>query len=124
MRLLPSAFWTQWLGERGFEADHVKPKRRYPDLAEEVSNLTWACARCNSIKSDDIDGIDPTSLVSLTLFNPNEECWVRHFSGHPDGKIRGMTATGRATGKRLKLNEELLLLELRAALYEVAWWPA
>ena len=111
-------------GEVGFEVDHVKPKSRYPDLAEEISNLTWACARCNRKKADHVDGFDPKSLVFLTLLNPNEECWARHFSALLGGKVHGETATGGATIERLKLNEEPLLVEQRAELYETGWWPA
>lgn len=117
-------FGRNGLGERGFEVDHIKPKRREPDLALEISNLAWACVRCNSKKSDHIDGVDSASRKMSQLFNPNQDFWKQHFSGHPDGKIHGMTAKGRATSERLKFNAEPFLLEFRSDLYAEKWWPA
>ena len=117
-------FGRNALGERGFEVDHIKPKSREPDLDLEISNLTWACVRCNSQKSDHIDGKDPISQRIYQLFDPNQDGWNQHFSGHPDGKIHGMTAKGRTTGERLKFNAERLLLDLRSDLYAEKWWPA
>ena len=112
------------VGQRSFEVDHIKPKSRFRELSEEIANLTWACVQCNGAKSDHIDGLDPETWQSFPLFNPNKEHWKSHFSGQPDGKIRGLTATGRATSRRLKLNLESILLELRADGYAAGWWPA
>lgn len=117
-------FGRNGLGEYGFGVDHIKPKSRHPELVMEISNLTWACGRCNRKKSNYVEGFDPKSRAFYTLFNPNEEPWVRHFSGRPDGKIHGVTTTGRATGERLRLNVESLLLELRSEGYAAGWWPA
>lgn len=112
------------LGQRGFEVDHIKPQSRYPELAERIENLAWACVRCNGKKGDHIDGRDPETGEFHSLMNPNEEDWEGHFSGHSDGKIHGITATGRATGERLKFNTEQFLLELRSDGYAAGWWPA
>ena len=112
------------LGSRGFEVDHIKPKSRYPELADTATNLAWACVRCNGKKSDHVDGFDPETSEFLPLFHPNRERWGRHFWGRSDGKIHRITATGRATGERLKLNAEPILLEFRSDGYAAGWWPA
>lgn len=112
------------IGERGFEVDHIMPRSQYPALAMVIINLTWACVRCNGKKSDYTNGFDPDSGRFHDLFNPNREHWMSHFSSRADGKIHGLTTTGRATGERLKLNAERMLLELRADGYEAGWWPA
>lgn len=117
-------FGHNGLGELGFETDHIKPKAHYAELTMEISNLTWACGRCNRKKADHVDGFDPQSGAFYSLFNPNEESWVRHFSGRPDGKIHGVTTKGRATSERLTLNTEPVLLELRAEGHAAGWWPA
>lgn len=117
-------FGRNGLGLRGFEVDHIKPKSRYPQLADTVTNLAWACVRCNGKKSDHIEGFDPETSKFLALFHPKKECWERHFSGRSDGKVHGVTATGRATGQRLELNTEPILLELRSDGYAAGWWPA
>lgn len=117
-------FGRNTLGSRGFEVDHIKPQSLYPKLASVVTNLAWACVRCNGKKSDHVDGFDPETRKFLPLFHPKKERWEQHFSGRSDGKVHGVTSTGRATGERLELNTEPILLELRSDGYAVEWWPA
>lgn len=37
---------------RGINVDHVKPRRLFPDLALELSNLQILCGRCNKAKGN------------------------------------------------------------------------
>ena len=66
-------------GSRGFEADHIKPKSRYPELTDTVTNLAWACVRCNGKKSDHVEGFDAETSKFLPLFHPKKERWERHL---------------------------------------------
>src|SRR5258708_5315977 len=49
--------------------DHIKPRKRYPDLALEVSNLQVLCAKCNKGKGgrDQTDWRKPTVAMALDL---------------------------------------------------------
>lgn len=44
----------QCCGSRGpLNVDHIKPRRKYPELEMEISNLQVLCADCNAGKGDD-----------------------------------------------------------------------
>ena len=53
------------------EIDHITPESRggIPD----ENNLFLACPMCNSHKSDRIEAADPTSGMTIRLFNPRAE---------------------------------------------------
>lgn len=111
-------------GRVEFEVDHIVPQSLDSQLANEVSNLVWACIRCNRNKSSYVDGYDEQSERMLSLFNPRNERWFSHFMGTWDGKIHGRTGTGRATTHRLAFNSEPVVLRHRKRGFEENWWPA
>lgn len=41
------------VGVEGFHIDHFRPKKNFPELETEPSNLVLACSKCNILKSDD-----------------------------------------------------------------------
>ena len=61
------------------------------------------CVFCNRHKGPNIAGIDPKSRKIVPLFNPRRHKWSRHFRW--DGPVLvGLTPTGRATVRVLKIN--------------------
>ena len=70
-----------------------------------LNNLGWACARCNERKGTNLSGVDPDTNRVVRLFNPRRDRWARHFIW--EGlRIRGLTATGRATAWLLEFNSD------------------
>ena len=84
-----------------------------------LDNLAWACPRCNERKGANLSGVDPDPNRVVRLFNPRRDVWARHFAWEAP-RIRGLTATGRATAwllefnsdERLKVREGLRMLGL------------
>jgi hypothetical protein len=67
------------------------------------ANLALACFDCNRFKGPNIASLDPITGELVALFNPRTQKWSEHF--HLDGgKIRPLTAVGRATEIMLRLN--------------------
>ena len=100
-----------------FHLEHIRP-RRHGGLGL-LGNLAWACARCNERKGTNLSGVDPDTNRVVRLFNPQRDVWARHYVW--EGlRIRGLTATGRATAwlleynsdERLKLRQGLRMLGL------------
>jgi len=68
-----------------------------------MSNLAWACFRCNVSKGSNISSYDPYTGQLTPLFNPRTQRWRTHFI--LDGPyIRGRTAGGRVTIAVLNMN--------------------
>ena len=86
-----------------FHLEHIRARRHGgPDS---LANLAWACARCNERKGPNLSGVDPDTNRVVRLFNPRRAAWSRHF-GWEGTRIRGLTATGRATAWLLEFNSE------------------
>lgn len=103
------------------EFDHLHPEALGGPT--ERANLWLACTRCNDFKGDRIDGIDPETGESVTLFNPRTQRWAEHFAWSTSGThILGLTPTGRAAVVALRLNNEFILVT-RQFWVEAGWWP-
>jgi uncharacterized protein (TIGR02646 family) len=89
------------------DVEHVYPKRHRPDLVVAWTNLTLACAVCNTFKAHYYSTTSP-------LVHPYEEDPATHvvFLGPMVFHIPG-DAKGERTWKRLRLNR-VELLERRA----------
>lgn len=97
-----------------FAVEHIVPEVR--GGATETSNLALSCLGCNSFKGTFVMGNDPATERDVSLFHPRRHRWSDHFAWSPDTTyIIGLTATGRATVIRLRLNRPGLV-NLRAAL--------
>jgi len=72
---------------------------------DEISNLAWACARCNHYKGPNIASIDPDSGQLVALFNPRKDSWPDHFELR-NTFIVGLTPVGRVTARLLEMNAE------------------
>jgi len=71
--------------------------------ATTLDNLAWACPGCNLHKSDRVEGTDPDTGASASLFHPRAQQWREHFSWEEHSLV-GHTPTGRATIVTLNLN--------------------
>jgi len=84
-------------------------------------NLALACAICNNNKGSDFATIDWATETIVPLFNPRRQQWSDHF--RLEGvEIIGITSTGLATAKLLRLNEPDRLL-FRQALLAAGLYP-
>ncbi|MEH1869922.1 MAG: HNH endonuclease signature motif containing protein [Nostoc sp.] len=88
-----------------FTVDHLIPKSI--GGSDELNNLALACRRCNERRYNFVAGYDPETKAIVPLFNPRQQIWSDHFLWSVNGRtIIGVTPTGRATCKRLDINDE------------------
>jgi hypothetical protein len=70
-------------------------------------NLAYSCGSCNSYKNQKTADVDEVSKVEVALFHPRLQKWSDHFEWSDDFKyVKGITPTGRATVKGLRLNRQ------------------
>lgn len=104
-----------------FEVEHVYPRARGGDDA--LDNLALACRSCNVRKLQATHATDPTTGVSVSLFNPRRDLWEDHFIFIAETReIVGRTPGGRATVRRLDLNRPQLL-RARLLWSALGWLP-
>jgi 5-methylcytosine-specific restriction endonuclease McrA len=85
-----------------FHVEHIIPKQHGgPDT---LSNLAYACLRCNLHKGPNLTGIDAVTRKITPLFNPRRHKWERHF-GWEKAALIGKTAIGRTTVDVLAIND-------------------
>ncbi|MCA9153263.1 MAG: HNH endonuclease [Planctomycetales bacterium] len=99
-----------------FEVDHVMPRTRGGTTIAE--NLSLACPRCNAFKWAHTTGIDPLTAEEIPLFDPRCQIWHEHFRWSESnlGEIVGVTACGRATINRLRMNASAIVVIRRLLL--------
>lgn len=99
------------------QIDHVIPTAA--DGKTELTNLCFACARCNLHKGATFEATDAETGETVTLFHPRSMDWNAHFEWVEDGLfIGGKTAIGRATIATLKMNNAYVV---RARLLWMKW---
>jgi hypothetical protein len=85
-----------------FQIEHIVAKQhRGKDV---LTNLAYACLRCNLCKGPNLSGMDPTTRRLTRLFNPRRHKWKRHFRWE-GATLIGMTAVGRTTVEVLATND-------------------
>lgn len=88
-----------------FEVEHIRPLARGGESGDE--NLALSCRSCNLYKADFVEAVDELRQQEVSLFNPRRDAWGEHFSiVEESGEILGLTACGRATVSRLRMNGE------------------
>ncbi len=91
-----------------FHCDHCKPEVAKGETS--LSNLAWACPRCNGSKGREEFANDPETSERVPLFNPRRDRWEEHFSWSEDHlKLIALSPTGRATRDRLKMNRPKII---------------
>lgn len=86
-----------------FHVEHVVATVHHVD--HRVTNLAWACPRCNLRKGPNLATIDPETGERVDVFNPRLLTWSEHLS-LVDGEIVGQTPIGRGTVRLLDMNNE------------------
>ena len=85
-----------------FHVEHVVPRQH--GGGDDPSNLALACHYCNLHKGPNLSGIDPEATLIVALFNPRQSTWAEHFEFR-GASIVGLTPTGRATVRLLRMND-------------------
>ena len=83
------------------EIDHVIAVKHGGQTG--LENLALCCVVCNRFKGSDIASIDPETGQLTPLFHPRLDSWDDHYEFR-NGEILGLTATGRATVRLLRMN--------------------
>ncbi|MCB0061005.1 MAG: HNH endonuclease [Caldilineaceae bacterium] len=87
-------------------------------------NLAFSCQGCNNHKFTSRSAIDPVTGETVPLYHPRLDEWSDHFTWSRDYQfIIGLTAKGRATVDRLRLNRDSVV-NLRRVLYLTGEHPA
>lgn len=104
-----------------FSVEHITPRIKAGET--ELDNLALSCQGCNNFKYTKTEGLDPATEQVVPLFNPRRQSWQDHFAWNDDYTlIIGLTPTGRATVRELKLNRDGLL-NLRRVLFAMGEHP-
>ena len=89
-----------------FAAEHIHPRSQGGTTT--LDNLALSCMGCNNAKYTHTSGYDDITEQTAPLFHPRRDNWADHFAW--DGvTIVPLTATGRVTITRLKLNRSGLI---------------
>ncbi len=103
------------------EIDHIVPVSA--GGLTTLDNLCLACVGCNGYKLAYVDGVDPQTGEIAPLFDPRRQVWGEHFEwGEGGAVVIGLTATGRATVARLRMNRERMVAARRLWI-EAGWHP-
>lgn len=93
----------------GFSIDHYLPQARYPELANEYSNLFWSCNHCNSFKRD--YPTEAAALKGYRFYRPDMDDPAEHFQAlevNPTRIEHLSEKIGRYTIEQLYLNRQSL----------------
>lgn len=87
-----------------FHADHVRPESK--GGISHYMNLCLCCPRCNQVRGNRTEAMDPQTGRRTALFNPRRDRWEAHFKWSLNfSRVVGITPKGRATVQALKLND-------------------
>lgn len=112
---------TQEFSPQPFTIEHIIPKSK--GGTDDLENLALACSACNNSKYDKIESLDPLTGRKALLYHPRNDEWNEHFMWNRDfTEIIGLTKTGRATVRALKLNRERIV-KIRKSLYLLGKHP-
>jgi len=98
---------AEWGGHRHFQVEHLRPKKLFPWLQAEYSNLLYACDVCNAYKGCDWPNNDPTPHTRGYL-DPCQYDYDQYFVLLEDGSIMGKTLAARYMVESLHLNRKQL----------------
>lgn len=103
------------------EVDHIHPQSK--GGTDNPDNLCAACPLCNGHKYNHETGFDPETQSEQPLFNPRLQDWSEHFTWSNDySQVVGVSAIGRATVERLKMNDQTVQ-NARRLWASVGWHP-
>ena len=91
-----------------FTLDHIQPEAL--GGTSTFDNLCFCCFWCNNYKQARTQARDPRTGQTVPLFHPRRDQWEEHFRWDAAcTRLRGRTATGRATVQTLRLNRASLV---------------
>lgn len=90
------------------EIDHIIAQKHGGQTT--ADNLALACLSCNRHQGTDLATFDPATGDIALLFNPRIQSWSDHFVLR-NGRLEGLTPTGRATAKLLTFNTPTRILQ-------------
>jgi 5-methylcytosine-specific restriction endonuclease McrA len=112
---------TMDVSTQRYEIEHITPISQGGEA--KIDNLALACRGCNSHKFTATEGYDEISKLVVRLFHPRKDHWHQHFAWDINPVyIKGLTAIGRATINRLKLNRPQLI-KVRTILLNISRHP-
>ncbi|WP_367211272.1 HNH endonuclease [Sphingobacterium sp. R2] len=104
-------------GIRNFHVEHYRPKGipRFSHLENDYSNLYYACAICNTFKSDDWPD-DPDEMLTKACYpDPSKVDYALLFGVDGiTGLATGKNLTGIYLSNKLYLNRAQLIIERRS----------
>lgn len=101
--------------------EHIRPVSKGGETT--FGNVCLACRSCNEFKGGSTEAIDPLTGEMASLFNPRTQRWSDHFAWSPDGaRVEGITAIGRATVVRLRMNNSVIIVARRRWVI-IGWHP-
>ncbi len=88
-----------------FCVEHILPLAQGGN--DDPNNLAFACQGCNNYKYISTIALDPVTGEAVGLYHPRVDDWKDHFMWSRDYQsIIGLTAKGRATVEKLRLNRD------------------
>ena len=85
-----------------FQVEHIVARQH--GGRDVLSNLAYACLRCNLHKGPNLTGMDSKTRKLTRLFNPRRHAWAKHFRWQ-GAELVGRTAVGRTTVEVLAMND-------------------
>lgn len=86
-----------------FSVEHILARSK--EGGNDLGNLALSCPACNAHKYTKQAALDPLTRKLVPIFNPRTQIWEEHFVwDETRTQILGLTPTGRATVKCLKMN--------------------
>ena len=104
---------AQEFQEATFHIDYVVPRVAGGETS--IDNLALACVSCSLRKGPRRVAVDLETAAEVALFNPRTQLWSEHLNLADDGRLVGLTPTGRATLTLLKMNRPLAVFLRRGA---------
>lgn len=102
------------------EPDHVIGEQH--GGATTLTNLAYACFRCNRFKGPNIATRDAQTGELVPLFDPRTDLWDAHFQ-LAGAEIVSLTAVGRGTIFLLRFNDEQRVLLREELLRQERYTP-
>jgi hypothetical protein len=95
-------------GSDNYGVEHYKPKKQFPYLKTDYTNLLYACNTCNRRKRDTWPSASEIAMGRFIL-NPCLHRMSEHLRLMPNGEIDVRTSAGEVLVDLLILNEDSLI---------------
>lgn len=102
-------------GIRNFHVEHYRPRSKFKELENDIKNLYYACAICNTFKGSDWPEEPASDYSNISYPDPSLVDYCEIFSCYDNGKIEGLFKSSKYMVEKLFLNRPQLLMERRWA---------